>query len=66
MRAKPRNKESISCGTGATRRVYMPNTLYDKLIQNSAEKDVSFSKLICQRLEVFDKIKFLMGETKTK
>lgn len=60
MRAKARNTESMPSSVGAIRRFYLYNKLYDSLLREAYERDVSVSQLIREKLEVIDQICFLV------
>ena len=60
MKAKLRNKDSIASNIGSTRRVYLPNSMYDNLVQEAGEGDVCFSELIRRKIKSYDKIKNLI------
>ena len=64
MRAKPRNIESMPNSFGATRRFYVHNKLYDNLLREAYERDISVSKLVRQKLEILDQISVLILKLK--
>ena len=57
MKAKSRNKDSIPSNIGSTRRIYLPNSMYDGLLQEAGDLDVCFSELIRRKIRSYDKIK---------
>lgn len=60
MRAKQRNKDSLPTSIGRTFRFYMPVSLYDQLEKESIEKDIAVSRLLRNKLELLNKISYLV------
>jgi len=59
MQAKKRNGNSnLSQNKRVTRHFYIPNNIYDNLIKESENKDIPVSRLLEQKLQLLDKIKF--------
>ena len=57
---KQRNKNSLPTTNGRTFRFYLPVKLYDKLIEESVKQDIAVSRLLRKKLELLDKISFLV------
>ena len=60
MKAKPRSEEAMPSSNGASRKFYLPNSVYDELIRESVEKDCSISQLVKEKLETYNKIKVMI------
>lgn len=66
MNAKQRNKNSLPTTTGRTFRFYLPINLYDKLIVEATEQDIPISRLLRRKLELLNKISFLVLQEENK
>ena len=64
--AKRRSKEAMPSSNGATRRIYLSNSIYDELLKEAGDKDVSFSELIRQKIRVSDQVKEIVFKEESK